>query len=182
MVDPSITSLFNDIYDSTNRKVFAFLAARCKNIPDAHDLFQDTYTELYTVLKRRGTGYIKNGEAFVMRLARQKLSRYYSLYDRLKAIGSLFFETEDGEEINLADLEEQSVSFEEEVDTALLAEEISRYLVKKPADVQKIFFLYYTMEMSVPQIAKCLSMRESTVKNKLYRTVNELRALYLKKG
>lgn len=112
-----------------------------------------------------------------MRLVRQKLSRYYTLYNQLKVIGSLFFETEDDEEINLADLEEQSVSFEEEVDTALLAEEIGRYLAKKPADIQKIFFLYYAMEMSVPQIAKHLSMREPTVKNKLYRTVNELRNL-----
>jgi len=103
-------------------RISAFLATtlrESKSIPDAHDLFQDTYTELYAVLKRRGTDYIKNSEAFVMRLARQKLSRYYSLYDRLKAIRSLFVETEDGEEVNLADLEEQSVSFEE-VDTALL--------------------------------------------------------------
>lgn len=116
-----------------------------------------------------------------MRLARQKLSRYYSLRGRLKTISSLFFETEDGEEINLADFEEQSVSIEDEIDTALLAEEIGRYLAKKPADVQKIFFLYYAMELSVPQIAKHLSMREPTVKNKLYRTVNELRTLYLRK-
>ena len=64
MVGPNITSLFNDIYDSTNRKVFAFLAARCKSIPDAHDLFQDTYTELYAVLKRRGTDRHKK-ESFV---------------------------------------------------------------------------------------------------------------------
>lgn len=62
MVDPNITSLFNDIYDSINRKVFAFLAAHCKGIPDAHDLFQDTYTELYAVLKRRGADYIKTAK------------------------------------------------------------------------------------------------------------------------
>lgn len=178
MVDPKITSLFHDIYDSTSRKVFAFLTARCKNLTDAHDLFQDTYTELYAALIRHGTHYVKNGEAFVMRLARQKLSRYYSLRDRLKSVEPLLCETEDGDEINLADLENQSVSFEDAVDASLIAEEINRRLSEKPADVQKIFFLYYTMEMTVPQIAKALFMRESTVKNKLYRTLNELRKLY----
>lgn len=55
----------------------AFLATtlrESKSIPDAHDLFQDTYTELYAVLKRRGTDYIKNSEAFVIAL-RGKSSR-----------------------------------------------------------------------------------------------------------
>ena len=74
MVDPNITSLFNDIYDSTNRKVFAFLAARCKSIPDAHDLFQDTYTELYAVLKRRGADSVSYTHLFPVLKIRLLLS------------------------------------------------------------------------------------------------------------
>ena len=54
MSNPNIASRFDDIYDSTNQAVLAFITAKCKNTADISDIFQDTYMELYQVLIKRG--------------------------------------------------------------------------------------------------------------------------------
>ena len=78
MVDKNPTTLFNDIYDSTTRKVLVYITAKCSSPADIHDIFQETYMELYSILVKKGPDSIQNSEAFVMKLAKQKLSRYYS--------------------------------------------------------------------------------------------------------
>ncbi len=178
MVDQNATTLFNDIYDSTNRKILVYITAKCSNPADIHDIFQETYAELYSILVKKGPDYIQNSEAFVMKLAKQKLSRYYSLLDRLKRLLPLSGPPEN---------EEWDASMERDLDSTLmdelvcsrdLAARVYTYLSSKPADVKKVFYLYYSLDLTIPQIAKQLSMSESNVKNKLYRTLKELRNFY----
>ncbi|MFQ9801920.1 MAG: sigma factor-like helix-turn-helix DNA-binding protein [Clostridia bacterium] len=38
--------------------------------------------------------------------------------------------------------------------------------------------MYYSLDLTIPEIAKQLSMSESNVKNKLYRTLKEMRNFY----
>ena len=54
------------------------------------------------------------------------------------------------------------------------------YIEQKPPDVKKIFYLFYNIGLSIPEIAGELSLSESGVKNKLYRTIKELRNLLMK--
>jgi RNA polymerase sigma-70 factor (ECF subfamily) len=54
-----------------------------------------------------------------------------------------------------------------------------QFLTTKPEDVQKIFYLMYDVGLSISEIAQALSISESNVKNKLYRTLKELRNLLL---
>jgi RNA polymerase sigma-70 factor (ECF subfamily) len=180
MVDQNIISLFNNIYDTTNRKVLGFIT-KCSNTSDIRDIFQDTYMELYTVIVKRGLGYIENSEAFVMRIAKQKVYRYYSLLDRLKFAAPLFVADNDGNEINIADLESDDYSLDISMLNRALIEDIRREISTKPQIVQKIFFMRYSLDMTIPEIAELLSVGESYVKNKLYRTISELRKLYVGK-
>ena len=76
--------VFNEIYDSTKNMTLAYITAKCRHVEDVNDIFQDTYTELFQVLTKRGPDYIKNSKAFVMRIAKRKIARYYSLLDRLR--------------------------------------------------------------------------------------------------
>ena len=181
MVDQNLISLFNDIYDATNRKILGFITAKCSNTSDIRDIFQDTYMELYTVIVKRGLGYIENSEAFVMRIAKQKVYRYYSLLDRLKFAAPLFVADNDGNEINIADLESDDYSLDISMLNRALIEDIRREISTKPQIVQKIFFMRYSLDMTIPEIAELLSVGESYVKNKLYRTISELRKLYVGK-
>ena len=50
---------------------------------------------------------------------------------------------------------------------------------KKNQDVQKVFYLYYKEEMTIKEISKLLNIKESYIKNLIYRTLNEL-CLYFK--
>jgi RNA polymerase sigma-70 factor (ECF subfamily) len=47
----------------------------------------------------------------------------------------------------------------------------------KPEDVKKVFYLFYDLGLTIAETAQALSMSESNVKNKLYRTRKELRGL-----
>jgi RNA polymerase sigma-70 factor (ECF subfamily) len=174
MLNKSVHERFNEIYDLTNKAVRAFVTAKCGNTADIADIVQDTYVEVYQVLMKRGSGYVRDEKAFVLKIARQKLSRYYTLADRL---GVLFFTRNKHDDFGLSELEQVADSFLTEdyvVDRAML-DEVREFLLKKPQDVRKVFYLFYDVEFTIPQIAAELGMSESNVKHKLYRTLNEIR-------
>jgi len=133
--------------------------------------------ELYQLLQKRGVDYIKNSKAMVLRIAKQKISRHYSLMERLRLWIPLFVKNENGDEAPLPDLEDQSFLTEDFVTDQILLEKARKLIQQKPEDVKKIFYLFYDVGQSIPQIAQVLSMSESSVKNKLYRTLKELRTL-----
>ena len=181
MANSDITTVFNAIYDATNKKVLIYITGKCGNTADIKDIFQDTFLELFSVLEKRGTGYIENGEAFVMRIAKQKIYRYYTLLDRLESVVSLTAINSDGEEYDIsdmADIEADSFVIEDIIAEKELISRVSRFLSKKPETVKKVFYLFYYMDLSIPEISCQLSLSESNVKNKLYRTIKEMRQLY----
>lgn len=177
MVDPNITLRFNEIYNSTSKNILFFVTAKCGNTADIQDIVQETYVELYQLLTKRGVDYIKNDKAVVLRIAKQKLSRHYTLMERLRIFIPMTVKNDDGDEAVLSDLEADSFLTEDFVINQILLEDVSRLLQSKPQDVKKVFYLFYDLDHSIPEIAKALSMSESNVKHKLYRTLKELRDL-----
>ena len=177
MPGPSIPTMFDEIYNATHKAALAFITAKCARTADIADIFQDTYVELYQVLQKRGTGYITNHKAFVLRLARQKLARYYSLQQRLKMFVSARAADEDGEEIDLHGFEADAFLTEDFVVNRVMLEAAREYVHTRPEAVQKVFYMFYDMGQTIPEIAKALAITESDVKNKLYRTIKELRKL-----
>ena len=59
--------------------------------------------------------------------------------------------------------------------------DIWNYLKKKNPDIQRIFYLYYNLDFTIKEISEELNLKESDVKNKLYRTLKELQK-NLRKG
>jgi len=177
MSNPNIASRFDEIYNSTNKAALAYITIKCKNTFDIADIMQDTYMELYQVLDKRGAGYIKNEKAFVLRIAKQKISRYYSLLERLRIFVSISVTDEGENEIELTDFEADTFSLEDYTVNKVLLEKLRQFVQSKPEDVKKVFYLFYDAGLTVPEIANALSMGESNVKNKLYRTLKEVRNL-----
>lgn len=178
MVDQD--TVFNEIYDSTNKAVLSFITAKCGNTADIHDIFQETYMEFYKLLNKRGVDYITNGKALIMRIARQKLARHYSLLDRLRLFVSLT-KSIDGDYDDSIESEADSFNLEEFVVNQLMLEKAVAHIEAKPNDIQKIFYLYYfsgTGGFTLAEIAKELKMSESNVKQKLYRTIKEIREIF----
>jgi len=138
---------------------------------------QDTYVELYQILRKRGVDYVKKEKALCLRIARQKLSRYYSLVERLKMLVPIITVNKDGEEIEAADFEVDFFLTEDFAVNNILLEDAKSFIEQKPQDVKKVFYLFYDAGHTIPEIAQLLAMSESNVKHKLYRNLKELRAL-----
>jgi RNA polymerase sigma-70 factor (ECF subfamily) len=178
-----VTSRFNEIYYSTYNSVVAFVTAKCGNTADIADIVQDTYVEVYRVLSRRGVDYIKEPKAISLKIARQKLSKYYTAAERLKALVPLNANRDSGDfgESDFTDWEQRLADdflTEDFIVDKLLIAEVKALIREKPQDVKKVFYLFYDMGLTIPQIAKTMSMTESNVKHKLYRTLKELRSKF----
>lgn len=178
MSNPNTVSRFDEIYYSTNKAALAFIIAKCGRTADVSDIFQDVYMELYQILCKRGADYITNETALVFKLAKRKVARYYSSLQRLRSfVLPIAAGAEDESGSGLADFEDESFLTEDFAVSNVLIEDVRKYLFEKPEIVQKIFFLRYDADLSIPEIAGRLSVNESYVKNKLYRTLKELREL-----
>lgn len=161
--------LFNQIYDSTYRTTLIYVTAKCGNTEDIADIMQETYTELYRVILYRGTDYVKEPSAFVRKIAKSKVYRHYSLFKRIRS------------NIAMTELDEvfteDSFDLENTVIDKLTVSEVEKHIFTKPLITQKIFCMYFSLDMTISEISEALSVGESYVKNRLYRTLRELREM-----
>ena len=177
MSNPNTATRFDEIYNSTNKAVLAFITAKCGRIADVGDIFQETYMELYRVLDKRGADYVTNEKALVMRLAKQRISKHYSLMERLRIFVSTTMVNDNDDEIDLSDFEVDGFLTEDLAVNNVMYEKARQFIESKPNDVQKVFYLTYDAGLTISEIAQAISIKESSVKNKLYRTLKELRNL-----
>lgn len=159
---------FEEIYNSTYNNTLKYVVCKCSNFDDVNDLVQDTYVELYNILKKKQKIYIENCQSFVIGIAKKKIQKYYGLLYRLK--NHNVYQAEN-EEIDLPD----DFDLEAETVKKLNAEAVWNYVKSKNIKVIKVFYLYYCTEIKISQIAKELSMSESNVKNILYRTIKDIK-------
>jgi len=85
--------------------------------------------------------------------------------------------TDDGDEIDLTESVADDFLTEEFAINHMLLASAREFILQKPEGVKKVFYLYYDVGLTIAEIAKELSVGDSTVKNKLYRTIKELRKL-----
>lgn len=171
---------FEHVYEKTNRGVTLFLISKCKNFADVNDILQEVYTEYYQVLLRKGTNYIRDDEGFLISLCRKKIATYYSFWERIPHKFSLDEKEDYEKEEILYDASSDESTEEDDYLRREMLEDVKNILRKQPEDIQKIFYLYYTMELKTPEIANLLNMKVQTVKNKLFRTRKMIRELLMK--
>ena len=91
---------------------------------------------------------------------------------RLKTI-SLF--EKDNNDIELIDTIEDEINIEDLIIKEYNWNLIWKYIkTKKNQDISKVFYLYYKLELSIKDIAQELNVKESYIKNLIYRTLREL--------
>ena len=72
MINHNQDDFFNELYDTTHEKIFAYIIVECGNTEDVADIFQKTYTEIVRVIRKHGIEYFKKPEAFVMQVAKKE--------------------------------------------------------------------------------------------------------------
>jgi len=176
MGDPK--SFFNENYDALYYKVTSYVISKCNNICDVEDIVQEVFIEFYELISKKGEEYIINPEAMVIQIAKFKILKHYKVWEKLKIFTSLYKQNEDGEDYEVEQPENIDIpDFYINVETT---SEIWKILMEKPQDVQKIFGLFYYCDNTIKEIAALLSISESLVKHKLYRTLEEIRGIYKK--
>ena len=159
---------FEEVYESTYNKVLQYVICKCINIDDINDILQNTYTELYSILTRKKELELDNPTSYIIGIAEKKIIKHYGLLYKFK-IASL-----DMEEEGLSNIP-ANINIEEIVITKSDSSQIWRYLKGKNDLTQKIFYLYYGLDLKIKDIAKELNLTEANVKNIIYRTVNKLK-------
>lgn len=172
----NINEKFETTYEKTNRNVTLFLISKCKNFTDVNDILQEVYIEYYHVLIKKGIDYIKEDEGFLISLCRKKIATYYSFWERIPHKFSLD-EKEDYEKDDILKETYEEQDCEDDFLTKEMIAGVKNILKEQPDDIQKIFYLYYTMEMKIPEISKLLNIKTQTVKNKLFRTRKHIKEL-----
>lgn len=174
MVNRDISKEFEKIYDETYDGTLKFLISRCENLADVNDLIQETYFEIYKILKKddRQVGY---WAAFVRGVADKKLKKHYTSKQKNFAL-SLDKEIDEG--IEYGDTLPDEFNLEAISENLELCSRIWEYVKSKDVMRVKVFCLKFSFGMSIAEMAKELEISESAVKNYLYRTLAEIRVRF----
>ncbi len=163
---------FNKIYDETYNNILKCVLCECSNISDVNDIIQEIYLEVYK--KINDIENIQNIDAYIVGIAKNKVKKYYRFRYKFKIL-SLNNENINDEEF--MDNIPSNINVENMIMEDNDLEIIWSFLKKKKIVVQKIFYLYYSMDFTIKEIASSLNKSESYIKNNLYRTLRELQNL-----
>ena len=149
---------FHTLYNNLNKRLFAFLLARTVSREDALDLMQDVFVDLWKALPKFSYKSDKQFYAFVFRIARRKIAKYYNFRKQEVEFDEKYIKS----------------SFEiDDVDFHLL--DLIRRKLKK--GYQDVIYLRYWSGMSFSEIASFLGLKETTAKVRHHRALKKLQIL-----
>ncbi len=173
MGKPEIDSYFNNAYAETFKAVSRFVASQTDHFQDAEDIIQNVYTRFYKRISEKGFEDIDSAEAFLINIAkfecRSFLSGFIKRRSRVKSMSD--FSEEEAAALD-AELSRNEPVLEEVINNKILAKQIFDDIVKTDETVGQIFYLHFVCDMQLDKVAEKLGLSVSTVKTKLYRTIN----------
>lgn len=164
------TKDFEEIYKNTYKQTLKFIIIKCNNIDDVNDIIQDTYIELLRIIKKKQPVEIDNLNGYIIGIANNIIKRHY--YKKKKDNVVYFYQQNE----NATDLELQDdFDLEQDFITKENIVQVWEFLKNKNIEITKIFYLYFALGLKISDISKQLQITESNVKNKIYRTLKEIK-------
>ena len=168
---------FTVIYNATYDDIFRYVLSKCRNPDDISDIVQNTYLSFYNRLKQISD--IKEPVKYLVKTAKHEIYKTYGI--RSLSANNIPVFSKRGDE-NFEDTELELLLTAETDESAainsLLCDEIWKYIKNLDALTYKIFVLYFHRDEKITDIAAVLKISESTVKNRLFRTLNKIREKY----
>lgn len=160
---------FEKIYNDTYNKTLKYIVIKCSNIEDINDIMQDTYLELLNKMKRNKLEKVENIDNYIIGIATNIIKRHYT---KKKKENIISYDDED----NITELLIQDdFNLEESIITKYNIDKVWDYIKNKELITIKIFYLYFGLGLKISEIAQELGVGESNIKNKIYRTLKELK-------
>ena len=162
---------FEKIYQETYEIVLKFAIVKCRNFDNVNDIIQDTYLELLKIINKKKTLEIENINNYLCGIENNIIKRYYSKKKKGNNIVSYYNFTKDNLENEIKD------DFDIELDfiNKNNVEKVWNYLKQKDLITTKIFYLHYALGLKISEISKELEIGESNIKNRIYRTLKEIK-------
>lgn len=168
---------FERLYNDTHKDILKYVVCRCSNLDDVNDIIQDIYVDFYKLLKKNSVLELNNMNAFLIGIAKNKVKKYYGLKYKLQ---SIFISNTD--DLDIENMPNTNIDLEESIIKQYDKRKLWDLVKNKKAIIGKIFYLYYSLEMTIKETAQELNISESTVKNHLYRTIQELNTAFKKES
>ena len=156
---------FEEIYQDTYNRVLRFIVVKCNDIDYVNDIKQNKYIKFLKILKKKNIIKIDNINNYILGIANNIIKRHY--YKKKNNIITFVKE----EEIEIKD----DIDLEQDFITKENVKKVWEYIKGKDILTSKIFYLYFVLELKISEIATELRIKESTVKNRLYRTLKEVK-------
>ena len=163
------TKDFEEIYEKTYNGVLKFAIVKCNNIEDINDIIQDTYLELLKIIKKKKVLKIENVYSYIFGIENNIIKRHF--YKKKKDNVVLFYDDENGLNKNLED----KFDLESNIINKNNVEKVWDYLKERDLITTKIFYLYFALGLKISEISKELEVGESNIKNRIYRTLKEIK-------
>ena len=167
---------FEKIYNETYSQILKFIICKCKNLDDVNELIQDTYVELYKTIKNKKNIIVEDHLSYICGISKNILKKYYKNKYKEKIV--FLTDNINEENIDSSSIDEIEIDFINKNNV----EEVWDYLKKKGIIIEKSFYLYYAVGLKISEISKLLNIKESSVKNYIYRTVKELKLTFGEEG
>ena len=158
-----------EIYNETYNDILKYVVIHAKSLDDVNDLIQNIYLSLFEKIKANHN--IENVSAYLFGIAKNEINKYYRFKYKINLV-SIFSKKENME---LIDTLKSDIDIEASFLKTSDIDYIWKYLLKKKEIIQKVFFLYYYLGLSIKEIASELNITESNVKHYIYRTLSELK-------
>ena len=159
---------FETIYNKTYSKTLRFIVVKCNNLDDINDIIQDTYIELLKAIRKHKPIEEEIIDKYIMGIANNVIKRHY--YKKKKE-NVVSFYIDDEHEIDAPD----NFDMEQDFITKENVRDVWNYVKNKDLLTAKIFYLYFVLDLKISEIAGELEITESNTKNKIYRTLKEIK-------
>ena len=166
MASETLEAYFNKVYSETFRAVSRFVVSKCGSVQESEDIVQNIYTRFYQRIAKKGYDDIENAEAFVINIAKFECKSYYGNVKK-RSISANF---SDYTEEQMVEIEAQ-MSKEQPVLEDVLGNDILEKQIFEDIANDDPFYLHFVCDMKLDEVARTLDLNLSTVKNKLYRTI-----------
>lgn len=155
-----------EMYDKTYNEALKYVVSKCRNMEDVQDIIQNSYFNLYKAMEK---DEIKDYKRYLFKIIKNEIFKTYGIIGILKNNISIF---------SLAEEIKMESEGSSAIESKILCENIYDYLKRKDILTFKIFMLYFKFDMKIIDISKKLKVSESNVKNRLYRTIKELKIVF----
>ena len=179
MGNPDLDSDFDAVYAETIGPVSRFVVSHAARFQDTEDIVQNVYTRFYKRISEKGYADIESTEAFLINIAKFECRSMFAGFKRRK-----------DRDVILSDIdEEQSAAIEAEMSRdqklledimadKILAKQIFDDIMSGDEMTGRIFYLPFVCDMKLEEVANRLDIKLSTVKTKLYRTIEKQKKKY----